>query len=491
MIRAAILCRVSSEGQRDNTSLPEQERILTDLCQRNGWAFEVFREVESGGAGLANRPVLSQILGRVAAGEFQRVCVLMQDRLTRAQLGEIEQIGNTLAKVGAKLVTPSGEFDPSDPDQGFMLDINAVLAKREREVIRQRVIRGKEVIAKEGRFTGHVIPYGWRKVFAEDGSTTIVVVPEQAAAVRRAFDLYATGLHSFYQVAETLNAEGHSFSDGTPWHHHRARLLLTNSRYAGLEEWRRERNKRLHKVSLPGFVVPSAAFPPIIPVELWERARQVYEQRRSPVTRKRGASWPLSGILRCRGCGGTMRQDDQGDGRRYYSCLARCAKPQRWRADLAHEAVTARLGDLLRELEAAEPPAEPTAGDRSGELHARLAALDAAEWDLWQAKQAGKVTDDAFYRLSQRQAQERRAIEAELAAVTKPTATRPMLADVAGLVEMMASADDWADLRQLFTLALQAVTLVRTSGKIRSGRHWLNKPRLASAITVDERHWGR
>lgn len=480
MIRAAILCRVSTEGQRDNTSLPEQRRILTEICDRQGWAWEAFDEVESGGAGLANRPVLAALMGRIAAGEFERLVVLVPDRLSRAGVGELEQIAAALAKVGARLVTTSGEIDPADPDQGFMLDVQAVIAKREREVTRRRTISGRDARVREGGFGGHPVPFGWRRVYATDGSSHFEIDPGPAALVREVFERYAAGVEGQARIADALGLQ-----------QTRVKYLLANPRYAGLEHWRRLSYRDYDR---PAITVQSQAFPAIVSVELWERCQAVKDRKRNKGSGTRGpGKWPLSGILRCDRCGSPCYYwgDGRGEGLRYYACRDRACRPKTyWRTEEAHAAVLDALPSMLVHL--ADAAAELPEGDgRANALRARLAELAAEEDKLWREHLAG-MPGDRYRRLAAAQDEARRQIEAQLAEIERQERqARAVPTGGDDMAAIIGRADrlDRDGLRLLFAGLLDRVTLAAEGGEVRRAGRLYRLPVVSAATLVDGRSW--
>jgi site-specific DNA recombinase len=491
MINAAILCRVSTEGQRENTSLADQRRILTELADRQGWAWEVFDEVESGGAGVANRPVLAQILGRIAAGEFQRLVVLVPDRLSRAGVGELEQISATLARVGARLVTQAGEIDPSNLDHGLILDMQGVMAKNERLRIRDRTIRGREAIAKAGGFTGHPVPFGWRRVWQSDGSTVIEVDEVAAAVVRGMFEAYATGSVGAVSIANDLNARGITLH-GRPWSGVAVRRILASNLYQGVQEWRAPR--RQHATDLPRFHVASTAFPAIVNPDLWQACAAVRSRRASAPKPPSAGDWPLTGILRCPECDGSMAASMAGTKVAggpywYYRCgRSACKRGRMVRADVAHRVVFDAVGKAT--AWAASLPAviaDDDSGDLAG-LRAQLAACDRQEKDLWRQKQAG-MDEDQWRRLNGIAMEDRGRVEAAIRAAERQ---RPVAsgAPIGEVTADPAWLDSRADLRELFVAVFERVILYPHGSSKRPGstgpaQGW----RVGRATLVDGHVW--
>ena len=477
MIRAAILCRVSTTAQADNTSLADQRRILCDICQRQGWDFDVFDEVESGGAGIANRPILAQILGRIAAGDYQRLVVLVPDRLSRSGVGELEQIGVVLSKVGAKLVTQSGEFDPSNLDHGLALDLQAVLAKNERLRIRERTMRGREAVVRAGGFAGHPTPYGWVRVWEADGRTRFDIVPEEAAIIRQIYDTYLAGIVGIELLAAQFGLT-----------YHRVSNILRSPRYAGIERFRGTSETRS---GLPVIEVPSTVWPAIVTVEQWQAAVDLLARKTTHKSGGGPAKHPLSGIARCRGCGGPLYYFTDGAHDPTYACLAKnkgCPDRQRINAREAHRAVLRRLPAVIGRWADAQSPvdADPAANQRR-DLAAQRVALKKREDDLFDLWADAAISQQQFREQNQRIIGERDSIDQQIAGLERQTRrTTAQMLTVGEAAQIASAADELLDdpefLRVTFAGIFAEVTIGRTGKTTRV--LFKNGPRTRPILTL-------
>jgi DNA invertase Pin-like site-specific DNA recombinase len=81
--RAAIYCRVSDPGQKENGSLEEQEARGRLWCDEHGYAVtSLFHEVYS--AEGINRPKLQELQEQVRLGHIDVIVVDKVDRFSRA-----------------------------------------------------------------------------------------------------------------------------------------------------------------------------------------------------------------------------------------------------------------------------------------------------------------------------------------------------------------------------------------------------------------------
>ena len=148
---------------------------------------------------------------------------------------------------------------------------------------------------------------GYRLVNGE-----ITVVPEEAALVRRIFDMYLAG-DGLTKIANTLNAEGLRTIHGKPWHTSAVARILDNEKYSGdLRLQMFYSSDHIGKVKmrntgeLPSFLIeddhePIIAKPQFHAVVAERERRAVNAGRRSPTS-------ALTGKIRCPYCGKNYRR---------------------------------------------------------------------------------------------------------------------------------------------------------------------------------------
>jgi len=383
-----IYARVSTYGQLKNTSLTEQQRKLQQLAAGKGYqVFDVY--VDGGESGTTlERPEVSRMLADAQEERFSRVLMLDYDRMTRSDLVDAT-IRSVFRSLSIKIETPNAEYDLEDPDDNFEVALFGALAQREWMKIRKRMVDGRAAVQAVGGFTGGSIPFGWRR---HPGTGKIEINPEEEAAVRRLWELAATGLYGYTKIASMLGQEGYVFrrkryleaddAGRTLVHEVKAfdsknlRNILRNPRYAGLEVARRDYTRRGHGMKHGSITVTSREFPPIVTPEVFERVQQAVRRRKTY-----GDRWdrvdrnPLSGILRCPVCDHPMMAK-YGYGILYYGCYVKaCAKGMLYRMDFAHEAVLRLMRQLVPQLVAEEELALDENNVELGQLNARLEAL--------------------------------------------------------------------------------------------------------------------
>src|SRR5690242_6765054 len=116
-LRAVGYARVSSAAQRERETIASQLRVLPEFIARQGWTLvkpitTYIDDGKSAKAGkLDKRDGLAALLRDAAAGEFDVVCVVDVDRLTRSEdIAERGMILGAFHRAGVRVASAmSGE----------------------------------------------------------------------------------------------------------------------------------------------------------------------------------------------------------------------------------------------------------------------------------------------------------------------------------------------------------------------------------------------
>lgn len=200
MRRVLGYSRVSSEGQADNTSLAVQaERIAAFALAKGMTAPEMFSDVASGAN--TNRPGLAALRAEVAPGDT--VIVFKLDRLGRS-IVDIDPLITEWEARGVSVHSVTEPIETSTAMGRAMYRLVLLFAQAEREVIAQRVASGKAKNARDGKFNGSPIPFGYRR---DPGADGFAVDPERASIVRDLFSKFATGRYGTARLRAATGCE--------------------------------------------------------------------------------------------------------------------------------------------------------------------------------------------------------------------------------------------------------------------------------------------
>lgn len=234
--RAATYRRVSSEGQRDNTSLPEQRRLTREEAERRGW--EVVAEYADEGISgkLEDRPGWRQMLQDARDGKFDALLVLNVKRFSRNSAHAIQQ-ANNLHEFGVALVSLRENFDYSTPAGRAMYGVMAVFAELDRETIVENTAAGQRAKGRAGGWAGSKPPFGWRLEGLKKDARP--VPDEREREVLRAMHhLFVKERLSTAEVAERLNEAGLHPRIAAAWQYQTVRQTVTNpTLWTGETEW--------------------------------------------------------------------------------------------------------------------------------------------------------------------------------------------------------------------------------------------------------------
>lgn len=146
----AIYCRVSTEDQ----SLEQQESVLIDRCNREGWDYSIFKEKVSGAK--ESRTELDKLMQGVRAKEFDAVMVIKLDRLGRS-LKHLIQLIEEFNNKGVQFICLSPDVDTKTANGRFFLQIIGAVAELERELIIERTKAKLNYLKKTGKKLGRPV----------------------------------------------------------------------------------------------------------------------------------------------------------------------------------------------------------------------------------------------------------------------------------------------------------------------------------------------
>ncbi len=300
--RVALYARVSTEMQAEHGfSLDQQLREMHEYARQKGWEI-VAEFVEPGESGTKKkRPQLEAMLQAAEEGSFDIVLVHELSRLSRSvyhTFDIFDRLGK--ADVGFASVREP-QFDLTTPWGRFLLTIIAALNEYYVNLLREEIKKGKRGRAAKGHSNASIAPFGYRRA-SDSPKDPLVIVPEEAEAVRMAYEAYATGRYTDQDIADMLNTKGYRTRKGRRFSKEGVREILRNPFYKGYVVYREGRHHGEEKI-YPG------RHEPIVSEELWEAVQRVrrQHQHRSSSLQPQVRTYLLSQIARCHLCHRTLR----------------------------------------------------------------------------------------------------------------------------------------------------------------------------------------
>jgi len=168
-------------------------------------------------------------------------------------------------------------------------------------------------------------------------------VPEEAAAIRLAYELATVRNMGYKGMADELNRLGYRTKSGALFAAQSLKLILLNPAMVGRSVFRGQGEP----------IITEDAYPAILNSEEWNKLQQRLTIRREGQHRGRtdSSDYLLSGLLRCGHCGGAMAGASKGPGKyKYYVCCNRkmaqalCEHGGSHRKEQLEEAILNHLG---------------------------------------------------------------------------------------------------------------------------------------------------
>ena len=185
-----IYTRVSSLVQsEDGTSLDTQKDDGIKKAKELGYGYKVWNEggKSSSHDDLKNRPVLTDLLAEVDAGNVKYLYVYNTDRLSRNEL-TWSMIRWKIKTNNVVLISNSGVMDLTNPMDNLMIGVLSAISQYDNNIRTERSRRGKLEKVKQGYYHGGPPPFGY-----EIKDKKLVVNKKESKFVQMMFELYATG----------------------------------------------------------------------------------------------------------------------------------------------------------------------------------------------------------------------------------------------------------------------------------------------------------
>ncbi len=331
--------RVSTEDQQDRGTIETQIQFGTKYCDLHEIPLadpHYYKDDGiSGTIPLHERPGGSRLIEDAKAGKIKIVLVYKLDRLGRTARVILNAIYD-LEQYGVQVRSMTEPFDTSTPAGRFALTILAGVADLDRTTTLERLWLGANRWAREGKWLGGIVPYGY--YVNADGYLDVNETPipgfhlSEAGVIRLIYFLVAEQKMSTKKVADYLNALAiptsyviharqlkrgkRKVKTSGHWNPGRIRNMLVNTTYMGIHHY----GKRSQKVR----EIITREVPSIVSEETWNTARQVLKDNMIEATRCAKRQYLLRSLIKCDCCGlnysGTSFKGPKGKPKAYYVC---------------------------------------------------------------------------------------------------------------------------------------------------------------------------
>ena len=306
MEKAVIYARVSSEEQaKHGFSIENQKRQCIEFAEHNGY-YVIKTFVDEGkSAKNLDRPEIQDLMSYCAKkkNEVKAVIIWRLDRISRNNEDYHGALRPLFERKGIKLLSAT-EANVNTIEGDLMRNIGMSFAEYERKVIGVRTLAGLRQKAEQGEYP-HKAPLGYKNISREDGSKTTVIDEKYAFYIKRAFELYDSGIYSLRSLTTKLYEDGLRSKTGKRIPKTSIEFILKNIFYTGVFKFEDK-------------IYENAKHKAIISKELFYR---VQDRLTDPnKVRKHNIDFAYTGLIRCEYCGCLLTAELKKGKYIYYHC---------------------------------------------------------------------------------------------------------------------------------------------------------------------------
>lgn len=422
---AVYLRKSRSMGDIEEDLIKHKSKI-TEYCKKFNWSYVLYEEIGSGYS-IEDRTQIKKLLRDVDDEMFDAVFVFDIDRISRGEGGEQELIYSTLRNTNTLLVTanPFKIYNLNDETDDMMIDVFGFVGKMEYKQIRKRMMAGKKIGLRMGRWVSGTVPYGY---IYNSKLKKLEVNKDEAKVVREMVDKYLEG-YSTTDIAWDLNRRKIPSPRGSNWTPTAITRIFKSLVYQGHvvgNKYKGNPNKRKSKTAKKFRVLPESEWiivrnchEAIIEEEEYNK---IMKRLKSNNKRRYGNKInTFTGLIKCGYCGKTMHHKKYNgkDGIEKCECGNRGGLTEIIETAVYESAI--RLKDKLNEINAddIESQKEKQLLEKIEILERELDKQDLAIERIEEAFEAGLYDVNKTRRKTQERQQEKWRLEKEISNLRK------------------------------------------------------------------------
>jgi site-specific DNA recombinase len=203
-------CRVSTEGQMDNTSLESQQQKIINYCQFRGWELVNIYIEQGSGKNTKDRPIFNQAMNDLKSCDG--LIISHFDRLARNNKDLATLLDDHFSEsAGKELVITDLSIDTTSPSGRMILQIMSSVAEFELKKITERTQGGRKAKAEAGGYA-----YGSPKYGEKSEGGDLVVVDTEAEVIEIIRKHRRSG-KSYDKIAQYLSEKKLPTKRGGQW----------------------------------------------------------------------------------------------------------------------------------------------------------------------------------------------------------------------------------------------------------------------------------
>src|SRR3989338_4191673 len=296
-------CSTDDQAQGDFTTLDAQAHHCKNMIDAFGYEMANFGQTgiiyDDGFSGKdLNRPGIQSVLQDVHSGKksFDGIIFLRLDRLTR-NTRDLYALIDLFREKEIDFVSVRENLDSSTAIGRVVIGILGILSAFERELTGERVKASCIARARQGKWTGGALPFGYKLI--NDGPALpngrqphkVVIDETIAPLLKKAWEMAADN-KSLSDICNMLIRLKVPTPKNGLWHKQSIVAMIKSPFYKGLIKYAGELNRGNH--------------PAMVGDALWDRANKLITSRlpgHKFVKRVKEYLYLLSGIIKCGNCG--------------------------------------------------------------------------------------------------------------------------------------------------------------------------------------------
>jgi len=268
--KVVAYCRVSSESQVDNTSIDEQRKKIEAYCiSQDMELVQVFVDEGISASDTKDRKGYNDMMEYIESNDdITGIVVYKADRIHRRLKNLLILIEDELEPKKIAFISVSEKFDTSTAQGMLFLQMVGSFGEFERKIINERTKGGRIATAKNNKYAGGQVPYGYSVV---DGEVTEDTA--KAKIVKEVFQSFVDG-DSMYKIAKRLNSEGIPTKTGKGnWTVTHIQNMLQLQTYTGKSEYNGQREQN--------GIEQKNVYPRLISTQLFNKTQNKINERKS------------------------------------------------------------------------------------------------------------------------------------------------------------------------------------------------------------------
>lgn len=235
VIPVCAYCRVSTDKNDQKSSLEAQKQYFNHFFEKHkNWSMrKIFADNGISGTSLENREEFKKMLKECENGKYRIILTKEVSRFSRNIQNTLD-IVEELSKIGVYIYFISDDIYTEDEFSKVREALSAAAQQAEAESRKtsRRVRWGHQQKAREGVTFGRKEMYGYRIERDETGKQEYIIVEEEAAVVKKVFEMYASGFGTF-KIARWLENNNIPTFRYKKWTNTVILRMLRNEKYVG------------------------------------------------------------------------------------------------------------------------------------------------------------------------------------------------------------------------------------------------------------------